>query len=177
MADAKILMPFILSKEGGYSNKKSDKGGPTMKGVTLVTYRSVYGEKKTVADLKKITNDEWYNIYKKHYWDKCKADEIKDQSVANLLVDFAWHSGVGRASKAIQKVVGARQDGIIGDLTLREINDEDARELFTALKLERVKYLQGIAKGSQKVNLKGWLNRVGDIHYGSLKYDYKTVTF
>lgn len=177
MADAKILMPFILSKEGGYSNKKSDKGGPTNKGVTLTTYRLVFGEKKTIADLKKISNDEWYTIYKKYFWDKCKADEIADQSVANLLVDFAWHSGVARASKYIQKVVGARQDGVIGALTLREINSEDAREVFSALKLERVKFLNSIAVGSQKMNLKGWLNRVGAIQYGMLSYDGKSVSF
>lgn len=39
MADSSILKPFILSFEGGYSNKKSDRGGVTMKGVTLETFR------------------------------------------------------------------------------------------------------------------------------------------
>lgn len=177
MADAKILMPFILSKEGGYSNRKSDKGGPTNKGVTLKTYRMVFGDEKDIADLKKLSNNEWYTIYKKFFWDKCRADQIADQSVANLLVDFAWHSGASYASKCIQRVVGTRQDGVIGELTLLEINKEDAREVFSALKLERMKYLKRIAVGSQKVNLKGWLSRVNDIQYGFLKYDNKTVSF
>ena len=31
-------MPFIIRWEGGFSNNPLDKGGPTMKGVTLKTY-------------------------------------------------------------------------------------------------------------------------------------------
>jgi hypothetical protein len=28
------------------------------------------------------------------YWDKWKADQIKSQSVANILVDWVWASGI-----------------------------------------------------------------------------------
>ena len=59
MANHKILAPFILSHEGGFSNNPKDPGGATMRGVTLATSRSVYGSKKTVADLKRITSAEW----------------------------------------------------------------------------------------------------------------------
>ena len=64
MADSSILKPFILSFEGGYSNKKSDRGGATMKGVTLETFRKVYGASKTASDLKKITDEQWHHIFK-----------------------------------------------------------------------------------------------------------------
>jgi len=30
---------------------------------------------------------------KKNFWDKWKADLIKDQSIANILVDWVWGSG------------------------------------------------------------------------------------
>ena len=55
MAESKILAPFIRSWEGGFSNVRGDRGGATMMGVTLTTFRSVYGRSKTVDDLKKIT--------------------------------------------------------------------------------------------------------------------------
>ena len=43
MENWKELAAFVLEREGGYCNRKADKGGPTNKGVTLATYRSVFG--------------------------------------------------------------------------------------------------------------------------------------
>jgi lysozyme family protein len=40
MADYKKLIPHILKWEGGWANDSVDKGGPTMKGITLNTYKS-----------------------------------------------------------------------------------------------------------------------------------------
>ena len=54
MANHKILEPFILRWEGGFVNDKDDLGGSTNMGVTLATYRSVFGSKKKVNDLKKM---------------------------------------------------------------------------------------------------------------------------
>ena len=93
MANHKILEPFILRWEGGFVNDKDDLGGATNMGVTLATYRSVFGSKKTVNDLKRMTRVQWGIIFKKFYWDKWKADDIKDQNVANILVDWIWSSG------------------------------------------------------------------------------------
>lgn len=62
MESWKELAAFVLEREGGYVNNKADKGGPTNKGVTLATYRSVYGQNKTVEDLKRITDAEWEYI-------------------------------------------------------------------------------------------------------------------
>ena len=77
MAKAEILKPFILSWEGGFSITPGDKGGATNKGITIATYRSVFGKERTVEDLKTITDVEWMHIYKSFFWDKWKADEIK----------------------------------------------------------------------------------------------------
>lgn len=171
MASAKILQPFILSFEGGYVNDKNDKGGATNKGVTLATYQAFFGKSKTSSDLRKITDDEWYSIYKSAYWDKCKADMISSQSVANLLVDFAWHSGVSRAAKKIQGIVGVKADGIIGDKTVTAINNYPSGQhlLFDLLKTQRVSFINSIATGAQSKYKRGWLRRVSAIVWGSLK--------
>ena len=84
MANSKILEPFILKWEGGFVYDKDDLGGATNMGVTLATYRSVFGSKKTVNDLKRMTRAQWGIIFKKFYWDKWEADNIKDQNVANI---------------------------------------------------------------------------------------------
>ena len=54
MANVEHLAPLILKWEGRFVNDPLDHGGATNKGVTIATYRQVYGQYKTVEDLKKI---------------------------------------------------------------------------------------------------------------------------
>lgn len=175
MAESKILAPFILSHEGGFVNDPRDAGGATNRGVTLTTYRSVFGSKKTIADLKKITYEEWSILFKKYYWDKCKADLIENQSVANMLVDFAWHSGVKTAVKRIQRIVAVNDDGVIGRVTIGAINTYylGQETLFDELKEARLSYMKGCKSWS--AFCKGWTNRLDSISFGSLKYSGVTV--
>ncbi|MST78798.1 hypothetical protein FYJ72_14340 [Prevotella copri] len=105
MADYRKLVPFIKKWEGGFSNHPQDRGGATNKGVTLSTYRMVYGKDKTVDDLKNLTESQWNYIFKKLYWDKWKADSIKNQSIANILVDWYWMSG-NIGVKKVQELFG-----------------------------------------------------------------------
>ena len=179
MADSSKLVPFILSKEGGYSNDKDDKGGPTKHGITLATWRKVGYDKNgdgviNEKDIKLLTEDDFHRVFKRNYWDACKADQIKDQSVANLLVDFAYNSGVTRVSKFIQKIVGVTVDGIIGSKTINAINNypRGQRQLFATLRQRRINYLNGIviANPTQKKFYNGWMNRVNAIGYGTLTY-------
>ncbi len=97
MADVRKLVPFILKWEGGFVNDPDDLGGATNMGVTIGTYEA-YCRKKgyskpTVERLKNLTKEEWTEILKTMYWDRWKADEIKSQSVADILVDWVWASG------------------------------------------------------------------------------------
>lgn len=98
MADVKKLAPFIQRWEGGFVDDPDDLGGATNMGVTIATYK-VYRKRKglsepTVDDLKHLSNNEWIDILKSLYWDKWKADQIKSQSVANILVDWVWASEI-----------------------------------------------------------------------------------
>ena len=177
MAKSEILKPFILAFEGGFVNDPDDRGGATNKGVTIATYRHVFGAGKTVTELKNITDAEWDIVFRSMYWCQMRGDDIQDQSIANLMVDFAWASGVVRASKYLQKAVGTKQDGIIGAKTLKAVNGSDPRALFKTLHGLRESYITAIAKGTQRKFLKGWMNRLNAIQYGSLTYGGKKVEF
>lgn len=157
----------LLRLEGGYVNDKKDKGGATMRGVTLNTFRAYYGADKTAADLKAITTAQWTHIFKCGYWDKMKADGIRSQSVAELLVDFAYNSGVTTASRHIQALVGTKTDGIIGAKTISAINANTPRVLFQRLQRDRLQYVESIVKAnpSQRKFLQGWRNRINSFHY------------
>ena len=166
MADYRKLKPFILRWEGGYINDQADLGKQTNKGVTLSTYRSVFGKNKTVSDLKKITDEQWEFIFKKFYWDKWKADDIKDQNVANILVDWLWCSG-SYGINIPQRVLGVSVDGIVGSKTIAAINARDGRELFDTIKQERKDFIDRICQ-TRPQNRKfknGWMNRINSLDY------------
>lgn len=168
MAQAEILKPFILSWEGGFANIPGDRGGATNRGVTIATFRSVYGKGMTVNDLRRMTDEQWTYIFRKFFWDRWKADQIQSQPIANLLVDWLWASG-SYGIKLPQKVLGVKIDGIVGPKTINAINSfENQQLLFSELWHEREAFFRRIGKGTQAKFLKGWLNRLNGIQWDCL---------
>ena len=166
MADYRKLKPFILKWEGGFVNDKDDLGGATNKGVALATFRSVYGQDKTATDLRNMTDQQWETIFKKHFWDKWRADEIEDQSVANILVDWLWASG-SYGIKIPQRVLGVAVDGIVGAKTIAAVNAKDGNSFFKEVRQERIDFIDRIcnSRPQNKKFKKGWLNRINAIKY------------
>ena len=167
MAKYEKLIPTVLKWEGGFANHPSDPGGATNSGVTLSTFRSVYGKNKTVQDLKNMTNEQLEYIFKTRFWDRWKADDIDNQAIANLLVDWLWTSGV-YGIKYPQEVLGVKTDGIVGLKTLAAINYyPNKKELFDKLWNRRKKHFEDIVRNrpQSKVFIKGWLRRLSDFKW------------
>jgi len=166
MADINKLIPKILIHEGGYNDIKEDAGGATNKGITIATWKA-NGEDKDFDgdidkdDLKLITVDDFKKIFKKFYWDKMKADEIINQSVANILVDWIYNSG-SIAIHKLQMILGVTDDGVVGPKTLKMLNSMDQKILFDKIWASRFRFYHEIVKNkpSQKIFLKGWINRL-----------------
>lgn len=186
MADAKKLVPFILGWEGGYVNDPDDSGGETNRGITIATWKAAghdcsekipsinttgyKGKPVTYKDVTKslyeMTDEQWFEIFKKKYWDRWKADQIKSQSVANILVDWVW--GSGKWGIIIpQRILGVTQDGIVGPKTIAALNARDPQELFMQIKNARGQYLEDIIKKtpSNEKFRKGWFNRLNALKY------------
>jgi len=170
MADVNKLAPFLLKWEGGFVNDPDDLGGATNMGVTIATYRA-YCRKKgypkpTIERLKALTKEEWTEIMKTLYWNRWKADEIWNQSVANILVDWVWASGV-HGIKIPQRIIGVKVDGIVGPKTLAALNAKNARELFDRIKIARFDFIEEICKKRPANNKfkRGWMNRINDLTF------------
>lgn len=170
MADVNKLVPFILKWEGGFVNDPDDLGGATNMGVTLATYMQ-YCRKKgypvpTVDRLKRMSEREWAEILKTMYWDRWKADQIINQSVANILVDWVWASGI-HGIKRPQKILGVDVDGIVGVQTIAAVNARDGKDLFYAIKSDRVNFIDEICKArpANEKFRRGWLNRINSMPF------------
>ena len=170
MAQSSKLVPFILKFEGGFVNDPDDLGGATNKGITIGTFGE-YRKRKglpppTVQDIKNLSDKDWYEIFKTLYWDRWKADEIKSQSVANILVDWVWASGV-HGIKRPQRILGVSPDGIVGSKTIAALNAADPKKLFDAIKADRAKFIDEICKARPKNEKyrRGWMNRINAIVY------------
>ena len=169
------LAPFVLEHEGGFVNDPLDRGGATNKGVTIAVWKAQGYDKDgdgdiDVADLKSITEADAIMIMKKNYWDRWKADQIKNQAIANTLVDWVWGSGAW-GIKIPQRILGVKDDGVVGIKTLEAINKQNPNKFLEKLYLARFNFLDGIVASnpSQKRFIKGWKNRMNDL----IKYNKK----
>ena len=111
-------------------------------------------------------------IMRKNFWNKWQADAIKDQSIANCLVDWVWASGA-YGIRIPQVKLGVLADGVVGPKTIAALNKQDPKEFFTWLKERRKLYILRFVQNqpAQKKFLKGWLRRLDGIKYGSLVYN------
>lgn len=172
MADVRKLAPFILKWEGGFVNDPDDLGGATNMGVTIGVWKSCGYDKDgdgdiDVDDLHLLTREDVVNrVLKPYYWDRWKADSIQDQSVANILVDWIWASGV-HGIKIPQDLLGVIPDDIVGPKTLVAVNSRNPRELFDQIKIARFDFIEDICRKRPANNKfkRGWMNRINDISY------------
>ena len=171
MANANNIIPFIKKWEGGFGFHPADPGGATNSGITIGTYTywcKQHGKPKpTVNDLKNMSDDEWFMIFKTMFADPWKVDSIENQSIANVCIDFGWASGVQTAIKKVQKTLGCVPDGIVGKNTLAALNAPDKKATFDKLIRMRLQYCDAIVakRPSSKVFLKGWKRRINDIKW------------
>jgi Putative secretion activating protein len=171
MAKVELFAPHVLNLEGGFVDNKNDRGGATKFGVTLQTWRSMGYDKDgdgdiDVMDLKAITKEDAIGILSKHYWARWRADQIRNQSVANLLVDWTYNSGAW-GIKIPQRLMSLTVDGVVGPKTIATVNDANQKILHQRLIEARLQFVHDIVKNNPSQNefLKGWENRIKSFKY------------
>lgn len=189
MANVEKIVPFIIQFEAGvnpagltgeklfekarktgYANDPDDLGGATMVGVTIATYTEYCRRKgyprPTVERLRAMTYTQWLDILKTMFWDRWRADEIKNQSVAEILVDWVWASGKYGITIP-QQTLGVTVDGVVGPKTIASVNAQPPATFFARIAAERKAFIERICK-SRPINnkyKKGWLRRLNAITF------------
>ena len=159
----------VLIFEGGYSNHSADRGGATNKGITQQTY-DTYRINKGLnrQPVVSLSGDELWEIYHNGYWKPIHGDELP-QATSAVLFDSAVNSGPRQAIKWLQRVVGAKDDGVFGPATLKSVNEFVERNGDKHLAREiialREQFIYEIIERnvSQAVFERGWLNRLASL--------------
>ena len=113
----------------------------------------------------KRLNDMIEYFCKHEVWDKLRLDQVHSQKVADELFLFAFHTHYKTAAKVAQRLVGVKDDGVIGPKSLKALNsfdvntfdivyDEKEEEHYKAI-IERKPYLQ--------TYYDGWVNRANAV--------------
>lgn len=178
MADFDQAVKVVLAHEGGFVNNPADPGGITNYGITLrflVDHPDfdVNGDGKIDArDIKAMTATAAAAIYKQEWWDKYKYSDIRDQTLATKVFDYAVNMGASQAHKLLQRTINSffgmalKDDGVIGPVTLSIINRFDADAALEAKFIQAYSdtvwaFYQSLIKNKPSLSVfaKGWKNR------------------
>jgi hypothetical protein len=176
MADYKNIIPFILKWEGGLSKNTKDKassypvpdgsGYHTNKGITWAVWSSKYGNSpNSITRFYAMNNSDWSSIFKPLYWDAIKGDDIKNQAIADLMVNWAWGSGIYTPVTTLQKILGVQIDGKVGPKTIAALNSANQGEVFNKLKASNIAFFNNLSNNPAYAMFKtGWFNRLNDLY-------------
>ncbi len=158
----------LLKSEGGFSNHSQDPGGMTNLGVTARVWEEWVGHPVNEKQMRALTHADVAPLYKRKYWDACKADELIS-GLDYAVFDFAVNSGPGRAIKFLQSCVNVTADGGFGPATLAAVKtaEEDPQRLIELYCAKRLEFLQSLK--TFETFGKGWSRRFAEVKEEALK--------
>ena len=159
-------LEMLLHHEGGYVNNVHDKGGMTNLGVTKRVYDKWIGRESTEQEMRDLTPDDVAPIYKKNYWNRVKGDSLPS-GLDWACFDWAVNSGSGRPAKAVQRAVGATQDGAIGNQTLGLIAEKDPKFIIDYVYTVRQAFYESL--DDYKHFGRGWSRRNTETLHQAMK--------
>ena len=174
------IIDAILRREGWprYTDRPSDRGGPTKGGITLATLTSWRNRPVTAADVAALDEAEVRAVYRARYIEEPGFAAITDDALRALVIDSGVNHGPARAGTWLQDAVNdfagrplLKVDGAVGPKTLAAVNGADAAGLWRSVFAQRMRFYGQIITGDARkrgrteddaLNAAGWLNRLAE---------------
>lgn len=176
MASFEIYTPLLQQAEGGFQKSPNDPGNynslghlvGTNLGISARFYEGVIKRPPTEADMRALTPAKVKPLFKAYFWDKCQGDYIKNQAIANTVVDH--HINAGSGVKLAQQVLNDRfgynmaEDNGMGPITLKAINEVNPAQFVSIYNEARANYYRSIGNSTF---ISGWLLRLKKFAYAN----------
>lgn len=190
MADYRRQIGFIKKWEGGLSNNPNDPasafampcsyagqtGWHTNKGITWQTFSSngtVLGYSASCENFIRMPDYIWLRIFKKLYWDKFLLDEYQSQAIADIIVAWAWGSGIGGSYRQLARFLNTNYGADLpdGKTDFSTANTTRIKNLFNAITRKNKReatvqeeliehYRSFYISLNRPYYITGWLNRL-----------------
>jgi len=166
-----IALDLTFGHEGAYSNAKTDRGNylngvlvGTKYGITGATLAAHRGVKTvTAADVRGMSLREAEDIYRRSYWSQAGGD-VLPPGLDYFVFNNGVMSGPTRAVKILQRVIGVREDGHVGEQTLAAVRRYPGgiSSLIRAYSDAYMAFLRSLtnAKTGFPKNGRGWTIRI-----------------
>lgn len=155
----------LLAHEGGYANHPSDPGGPTNFGITIHDYRKYVKPDETAEDVRAMPLADAKAIYRDKYWDALRCDDLP-AGLDYAVFDYGVNSGVSRAAKVLQRLLGLPDNGRVSDAVIAAATTHDTDDLIARMCDERLAFLKSLR--TWPVFGVGWSRRVADVRRAAL---------
>lgn len=175
MADFNQAIATVLEHEGGFVDDPVDPGGTTNFGISLRWLRQtgdlVLGDIDDdgdidADDIRALTREEAVRLYRYHFWDANEYARIAPNQVATKVFDMAVNMGPRQAHKLLQRAAQANlkhcpDDGILGPMTFRVVNNLSTETLLPAIRSEQAGFYRILMAKKPKLEKyrNGWLRR------------------
>jgi lysozyme family protein len=166
MADFQPAVTITLQNEGGFLHNPVT-GEIANHGVTLKFVRS--SGYKCDADetfIRSLSRTEALDIYRTYFWNRTHIGSIDNQNLANKVFDLTVNMGPV-ALKLLQSAVNTsggqcEVDGVLGPISIRQINALNADQLLAHYKRLAAQRYQRIAADNTELagDLTAWLARL-----------------
>lgn len=162
MAEFLPAFEAMIVDEGGYNlhTVQGDRGGVTYAGIAR-RYQPDWPGWVWIDQGEVPPSQLVRDFYRLQFWDPLRCGEIKQQTIAASLFNFAVNAGLRTAAKLAQAVVGATPDGAIGPKSLEALNACHPERFAAAFALAKISRYAAICNRdrTQDKFLLGWVNR------------------
>lgn len=167
MSNANDAIAYVRRNEGGFVDNPNDRGLATNGGISLKFYQQFCDPHATARTIQELSDSDIDNLYHDLFWLKLPYAKLTNQHICNYLFDFCINAGefhgVQNAQRALQvanRRLTLRDDGLMGDLTVEELNNASVAFLPVFM-ATRVGYYRSLvaAHPDQIIFLSGWINR------------------
>jgi lysozyme family protein len=166
MAKFEPVVQWLLYQEDDHRNpgrilNLGDGAGLTRLGVTQKSYGSIvppeFFSTMPFHDAVQVAK----SLYVNQYWHHLNGDRILSEEVAAPLLSFAVNRNIPTSVEHLQKVLGVDQDGVLGLVTIAQLNQKDPAIVAKMFRAEWENYYRHVAavNPNDVKFINGWVAR------------------